>query len=87
MTMYFDARGGSLTYDQLADKETATEVRRAVIANVATSVDLDNAVRQKGHTIAVPQSLDLHAVGEIMMRTGDICNDRDSVWRRPYHHY
>ena len=69
---YFDARGGSLTYDQLADKETATEVRRAVIANVATSVDLDNAVRQKGHTIAVPQSLDLHAVGEIMMRTGDI---------------
>ena len=69
---YFDARGGSLTYDQLAEKETATEVRRAVIANVATSVDLDNAARQKGHTIAVPQSLDLHAVGEIMVRTGDI---------------
>lgn len=69
---YFDERGGSLTYDQLADKETATEVRRAVIANVATSVDLDNAARQKGHTIAVPQTLDLHAVGEIMVRTGDI---------------
>ena len=69
---YFDERGGYLTYDQLADKETATEVRRAVLANVATTVDLDNANRTKGHTIKVPQTLDLHAIGEIMVRTGDI---------------
>lgn len=69
---YFDERGGYLTYDQLADKDTATEVRRAVLSNVATTVDLDNANRTKGHTLKVPQSLDLHAIGEIMVRTGDI---------------